>query len=163
MGRPDHTDSSRASVFGPRPELEADGLYGVVNGACGGAKLSFAQGRWRIEPHIDPSDLLSSWHDQAAWEASRGRNLVPHRERLAALLRLLPSPRRLGAPPDPLTAGVTALRALGWRLGLNPKDGLTAEHPPGGAPGDAPWMEVHHHALAELLSTAEQPTGGKTP
>jgi len=155
----------------PRPELAADslawahllayastdrsdfaGLYGVVHGArCGGALLSFTHGRWRVEPRIDQTELVSIWHDQAAWEADRGQYLVPHRERLTALLRLLPTPSRLGAPPDPLTAGVAALRTFGWRLGLRPEGGLTAEHPTGGAAADADWLRAHRSALAELL------------
>jgi len=153
----------------PRPELEADslawahllvyastdrsdfsGLYGVIHGArCGGALLSFTHGRWRIEPRIDPTERVSIWHDLAAWEADRGLYLLPHRERLTALLRLLPTPSRLGAPPDPLTAGVAALRALGWRLGV--EGGLTAEHPIGGVPADTLWMREHHAELAALL------------
>lgn len=155
----------------PRPELAADslawahllayastdrsdfrGLYGVVHGArCGGAQLSFTHGPWRIEPRIDPTELVSIWHDQAAWEADRGRYLMPHRERLTALLRLVPTPSRLGAPPDPLAAGVAALQAFGWRLGLSPEGGLTAEHPSGGAAADATWLRAHHADLAWLL------------
>ncbi len=167
----------------PRPELGADslawahllayastdrsdtqGLYGVVHGArCGGAKLTFTQGRWRVEPRIDPSEMISIWHDQAAWEADRGRYLLRHRDRLTALLRLVPTPSRLGAPPDPLTAGVAALRALGWRLELSPEGGLTAEHPLGGAPADALWLQAHRHELAEMLRKAAQPTREQTP
>ena len=155
----------------PRPELVADslawahllayastdrsdfkGLYGVVHGArCGGARLSFTRGRWRVEPRIDPAELVSIWHDEAAWEADRGRYLVPHRERLTALLRLVPTPSRLGAPPDPLTAGVAALRAFGWRLRLRPDGGLTAEHATGGTGPDAAWLRAHRADLAELL------------
>lgn len=155
----------------PRPELEADslawahllayastdrsdfkGLYGVIHGArCGGALLTFTHGRWRIEPRIDPAELVSVWHDLAAWEVDRERYLLPHRERLTRLLRLVPTPSRLGAPPDPLTAGVAALTAFDWRLGLSPEDGLTAEHPTGGAGSDAIWLRAHHAELAELL------------
>lgn len=160
----------------PRPELLADslawahllafasidrsdfkGLYGVVHDArCGGALLSFTHGRWRLEPRLDPAELVSIWHDEAAWEVDRGRYLVPHRERLTALLRLVPTPTRLGAPPDPLTAGVAALRAFGWRLGLSPEGDLTAEHPSGGADPDATWLRAHHADLADLLRRAPE-------
>ncbi|MHB8394094.1 MAG: hypothetical protein ACYDC5_06250 [Candidatus Dormibacteria bacterium] len=155
----------------PRPELVAEslawthllayagtdrsdfkGLYGALHGArCGGALLSFTHGRWRIVPRIDPAEQVSVWHDQAAWEADRGRYLLPHRERLTVLLRLLPTPSRLGVPPDPLTAGVAALRAFGWRLGLSPDCGLTVEHPTDGAATDAMWLRAHHAELAALV------------
>lgn len=160
----------------PRPDLEADslawaqllayastdradpwGLYGVVHGArCGGALLRFANCRWRIEPRIDPTERVSIWHDAADWEADRGRYLLPHRERLTVLLRLLPTPSRLSAPPVPLPAAVAALRALGWNLARDSEDNVVASnvvarHPTGGSSADALWIQAHLAEIGEML------------
>lgn len=153
--RPDlETDSlawSHLLQYASTDSSEVQGMYGVLYAArCGGAKLTFAGGRWRIEPRLDATGLLSSWRDHGDWESDRERYLLPHRERLAILVRLLPAPSRLGSPPDPLSAGLTALRALGWLIALHDQ-GWTAEHRIGGAPADALWMQSHQIELARLL------------
>jgi hypothetical protein len=155
----------------PRPELVADslawahllafastdranprGLFAVLHGArCGGALLRFDRSRWRLEPRIDPDERVSSWHDEAAWEADRGRYLLPHRQRLTALLRLLPAPSRLGAPPLEVEAGVAALRALGWTFKLKAEGGLTATCPGGLSDPDVAWCRTHVDQIVALI------------
>lgn len=133
---------------------DARGLFGVLHGArCGGAALKFKQGRWRLEPPIDPTEMVSIWHDQAAWDADRGRYLLPHRQRLTKLLRLLPTPSRLSAPPSEVEAGVAALRALGWRFVLKPEGGLsaTSSSPEGLREADLAWARAHVDHITELL------------
>lgn len=157
----------------PRPELLEDSLawahllalaatdrsdfkelFGVLHGArCGGAALKFKQGRWRVEPRIDPDEHLSAWHDQEAWEEDRGRYLLPHRARLTKLLRLLATPSRLSAPPSEVEAGVAALRALGWAFVLKPEGGLSAasSSPEGLREADLAWARAHVDQITELL------------
>jgi hypothetical protein len=95
--------------------------------------------------------LISIWHDQAAWEADRGRYLLTHRARLTKLLRLLPTPSRLTAPPAEVETGVAALRALGWRFLVKAEGGLSATSPDGLAEPDSAWCRVHVEQIVDLL------------
>ncbi len=139
-------------AFAAPDKSDLAGLFGVLHGArCGGALLSFTKGRWRIEPRIDPDEHLSSWHDLEAWELDRGRFLLPHRARLTKLLRLLPTPSRMSAPPGEVEAGVAALRVLGWRLALKAEGGLTATSAAGLGEADVAWARAHVEQIVELI------------
>ena len=155
----------------PRPELLEDslawthlltyaspdksdfaGLFGILHGArSGGAALKFKQGRWRLEPRIDPAERVSIWQDEAAWEADRGRYLLPHRARLTKLLRLVPAPSRVGAPPSEVEAGVAALRALGWTFKVKAEGGLTATSADGLGEADVAWCRAHVDQIVDLV------------
>lgn len=153
--RPELEDSlawAHLLAFAALDRADPTGLYGTLHGArYGGAALKFKQGRWRIEPRLDPTELISIWHDQSAWDSDRGRYLLPHRARLTKLLRLLPTPTRLSAPPSETEAGLVALRQLGWRFNLKPEGGLTASCPSGLAAPDVAWARAHVDGIVELL------------
>ena len=93
----------------PRPDLEGSelwarllqlasgdaadpyGVYGRLLGAraCGAVLERRGKG-WRLVPTVDPSERLSVWADQAAWDADAERWLRPRAAEITALLRHLP-------------------------------------------------------------------------
>ena len=153
--RPELEDSlawAHLLAFATPDRADPTGLYGTLHSArYGGAALKFKQGRWRIEPRLDPTELISIWHDQAAWDADRGRYLLPHRARLTKLLRLLPTPTRMSAPPPEVEAGVATLRQLGWTFNLKPDGGLTASSAARLPESDVAWCKAHVDQIVELL------------
>ncbi len=75
------------------------GTYGrlLAARACG-AVLERRDGRWKLIPIIDPSERLSVWADEAAWQADAEKWLRPRAQEIAALLGQLP-------PPDEVAGG----------------------------------------------------------
>jgi hypothetical protein len=73
------------------------GVYGrlLAARACG-AILEWRGNRWKLAPTVDPTERLSVWQDQAAWDRDAERWLRPRSREIAALRRQLPVPA--GAP-----------------------------------------------------------------
>ena len=69
------------------------GTYGrlLAARACG-AVVERRDGRWKLIPIIDPSERLSVWADEAAWQADVERWLRPSAREIVGLLRQLPPP-----------------------------------------------------------------------
>ena len=133
--------------------MDRHGLFAMLHLARrGGARLRFVGGRWKVKPEIDPGELGASiWQDEAAWNVDTAHHLLPHADRLTRLLRLVPPPSRLGAPPSEPEAGVAALRALGWTFKVKSDGGLTAVCPDGLSDPDVAWCKAHVDQLVELL------------
>ncbi len=67
------------------------GVYGRLLGARACGAVLERRGRsWKLTPTVDPSERLSVWADQAAWDADAERWLRPRAAEITALLRHLP-------------------------------------------------------------------------
>lgn len=96
--------------------------------------------------------------------ALKAELMAADRQALVAVLRSRPP---TGAPaeglgPD-LAAGVAALRARGWWVGLNAGGGLSAEHRAGGPGDDALWLQHWHRELAGLVGAEAVPEPRPAP
>jgi hypothetical protein len=101
--RPDLAEDSAAwsELLRLAQAVESEFAY-LLHGmrACG-TLLAYERGTFRMRPLIDPTERLSIWQTNAAWEADRSKWLVPYQTALIRLLGMLPAPEAASIQPQP--------------------------------------------------------------
>lgn len=94
--RPDLPDSdlwARLLLLASGDASDPHSTYGRLLGAraCGAVLERRGKG-WKLAPTLDPSERLSVWADEPAWQADAERWLRPRAAEITALLAQLPPP-----------------------------------------------------------------------